>query len=143
RLNRDLAPGTTITRRHIEELFAYPTPLYLIRIDGETLTRVANQAVRGWPGAGSWLQVGGFAFRHDASATAATRLTWIGPGARGVVAPRDPVLAVTGDYLLNPAAGDQDGYLMLNQGQIVRECSLNDGRLDLKDLVVRELRAAE
>lgn len=29
------------------------------------LMKVAEHSVRGWPGSGSWLQIAGFAFRHD------------------------------------------------------------------------------
>jgi 2',3'-cyclic-nucleotide 2'-phosphodiesterase (5'-nucleotidase family) len=141
RLNHDLPAGTTITRRHVEELFAYPTPLYLVKIDGATLQQVAEQSTHGWPGSGSWLQIGGFAFRHDTSARTARDLTWItGRGPRTVL-PTDTFLAVTGDYLINPDAGDQDGYVMLSRDQIVKECPENG--VDLKQLVVRDLQAAE
>ena len=64
RLNQDI-PAGPITRRTIEELFAYPAPLYLLRLKGSTLQQVAAHAVDGWPGAGNWLQVSGFAFEHD------------------------------------------------------------------------------
>lgn len=141
RLNRDLPAQTAITRRHIEELVAYPTPLHLVKIDGATLMKVAEQSVRGWPGSGSWLQISGFAFRHDTAARTATDVTWLGPGGPRPVAPADEVLAVVGDYLVNPDIGDQDGYQMLSRDQIVTGCPI-DG-LDLKTLVVRALRAAE
>lgn len=140
RLNHDLPAGTTITRRHVEELFAYPTPLYLVKIDGATLQQVAEQSAHGWPGSGSWLQIGGFAFRHDEAARTARDLTWItGRGPRTVL-PTDTFLAVTGDYLINPDT-DQDGYVMLSRDQIVKECPENG--VDLKELVVRDLKAAE
>ena len=141
RLNRDIEAGTTITRRHIEELFAYPTPLYLLKIDGSLLQQVAGQAVRGWPGSGSWLQIGGFAYRHDQEGKRALDLTWLGARRGEAVAPGDTVLAVTGDYLVNPDIGDQDGYQFLTQEQIVRECAATG--VDLKELVVRDLKAAE
>lgn len=141
RINSDLPKGTTLTRRHIEELFAYPTPLYLLKIDGATLARVAEQSVRGWPGAGSWLQVGGFGFRHDTRRRLASDVTWLGSSVPRPVAPSDSVLAVTGDYLINPDIGDQDGYQMLNRSQVVGECAVNG--TDLKTLVVRDLKAAE
>ncbi len=141
RINQDLPAGTTITRRHLEELFAYPTPLHLLRIDGATLAKVADQSVRGWPGAGSWLQIGGFGFRHDTARRTASDLTWLGGKDDRPVRPDESVLAVTGDYLVNPEAGDQDGYQMLSRAQIVGECAI-DG-LDLKALAIRELKAAE
>jgi hypothetical protein len=102
------------------------------------LSKVADHAVRGWPGSGTWLQVGGFAFRHDTEARTASQLTWLGSGPRRPIASTDSILAVTGDYLVNPNA-DQDGYLMLNQGQII-DCPSNG--IDLKDVVIAELKAA-
>jgi 2',3'-cyclic-nucleotide 2'-phosphodiesterase (5'-nucleotidase family) len=141
RINGDLPAGGTIIRRHIEELFAYPTPLYLLKIDGATLTRVAEQSVRGWPGSGTWLQIAGFAFRHDTVGRTATSLTWLGSGKARPVAPGEEVLAVTADYLINPDIGDQDGYLMLNRSQVVKECAVNG--LDLKARMIRDVKEAE
>ena len=141
RINRDLSRGTEVTRRHIEELFAYPTPLYLLRLDGSTLLKVTDHSVRGWPGSGTWLQIGGFAFRHDTKGRTVSGLAWLDAGPSRSVLAADSVLAVTGDYLINPDIGDQDGYQMLSRGQIVSDCAVNG--LDLKDLVIRDLKAAE
>ena len=141
RINGDLAAGSDIMRRHVEELFAYPTPLYLLKIDGATLLKVAEQSVRGWPGSGTWLQIAGFAFRHDTAHRSASGLAWLGAGKARAVAPGEPVLAVTADYLINPDIGDQDGYQMLNRGQVVAGCAANG--VDLKTLVIRDIRAAE
>ena len=139
RLNQDLAPGA-ITRRSIEELFAYATPVHLIRIDGSLLEQVADHAVRGWPGSGSWLQIAGFAYVHDQSRDA-KNLTLFAPGGDRPVDPAEPLLLVTGDYMVNPQAGDQDGYEMLSLGQVVKDCAA-DGK-DLKDIVLEGLAAAE
>ncbi len=141
RLNRDLPAQTVITRRDIEELIAYPTPLHLVKIDGATLMKVAEQAVRGWPGSGSWLQISGFAFRHDTTARAASDVTWLLPSGPRPVRDTDEVMAVVGDYLVNPDTGDQDGYQMLNPAQIVTDCPTEG--LDLKTLVIRALQAEE
>jgi 2',3'-cyclic-nucleotide 2'-phosphodiesterase (5'-nucleotidase family) len=140
RINRDIPRGATITRRHIEELFAYATPLYLLRLDGATLLKVAEQSVRAWPGNGSWLQIAGFAFRHDLANRSASGLTWLRSPPIRPVAPGDPVLAVTSDYLINPEIGDQDGYQMLERSQIVSGCARNG--VDVKDLVIQDLKAA-
>lgn len=141
RINGDLPAGGILTRQHVEELFAYPTPLYLLRLDGTTLMKVAEQSVRGWPGSGTWLQIAGFAFRHDTAKRSASDLTWIAPAVSRAVAPGDGVLAVTSDYLINPDVGDQDGYQMLDRGQIVGACALNGA--DLKAIVIKDIRAAE
>jgi 2',3'-cyclic-nucleotide 2'-phosphodiesterase (5'-nucleotidase family) len=141
RINRDLMKGTTITRRHVEELFAYPTPLHLLKLDGATMAKVADQSVRGWPGSGTWLQIAGFAYRHDTARRTASSLTWISPSKARPMAATDTVLAVASDYVVNPTVGDQDGYLMLNQSQIVPSCPA-DG-VDLKAVVIKALKVAE
>ena len=140
RLNQDLAAGP-VTRRHVEELFAYPTPLYLLKIDGATLKKVAEQATRGWPGSGSWLQIAGFAFVHDSSARTARQVTLLTPQSARAVRDDETILAVTGDYLINPDIGDQDGYQMLDQNQVVDGCAANGQ--DLKKIVEAALQRAE
>jgi 2',3'-cyclic-nucleotide 2'-phosphodiesterase (5'-nucleotidase family) len=141
RLNQDLEAGTVLTRRQVEELFGYPSPLALVRLDGSTLQAVADHALRGWPGSGSWLQISGFAFRHDTAAKAARELTLIGAdGAGRAVTPGEEILAVTSDFLINPDSGDQDGFLMLDPSRIV-ECPANG--TELQALVVAALRRSE
>jgi 2',3'-cyclic-nucleotide 2'-phosphodiesterase (5'-nucleotidase family) len=141
RLNQDLDAGTQITRRHVEELFAYPTPLYLLRLDGATLEKVAAQAARGWPGSGSWLQIAGWAYVHDQEARSANGVTLLTARGQRPISPAEPVLVVTNDYVINPEIGDQDGYTMLSRDQIVASCAANGQ--DLKEIVVRDLKAAE
>jgi 2',3'-cyclic-nucleotide 2'-phosphodiesterase (5'-nucleotidase family)/ubiquinone/menaquinone biosynthesis C-methylase UbiE len=140
RLNQDLPAGTKITRRHVEELFGYETPLRLVRIDGAILQQVIEQAVRGWPGSGTWLQISGFAWVHDTAGKKAGGLTLLTPQGPRPVRPDDEILAAVDDYLVNPEIGDQDGYDMLEPDRIVRSCAA-DGR-DLKQVVVDALRAA-
>jgi 2',3'-cyclic-nucleotide 2'-phosphodiesterase (5'-nucleotidase family) len=141
RLNQDLPAGTRITRRHVEELFGYETPLRLIRIDGATLQKVAEQSLRAWPGSGSWLQISGFAWIHDTQGQTATGLTLLTPQGPRPVRPDEEILAAVDDYLVNPEIGDQDGYVMLQPSQIVGSCAA-DGR-DLKTAVETALRAAQ
>ena len=141
RLNQDLPAGTRITRRHVEELFGYETPLRLVRIDGATLQKVAEQSLRAWPGSGSWLQISGFAWVHDTQGKTATGLTLLTPQGPRPVRPDEEILAAVDDYLVNPEIGDQDGYIMLQPSQIVGSCAA-DGR-DLKKVVETALRAAQ
>lgn len=140
RLNQDLPAGTRITRRHVEELFAYPTPLHVIRIDGATLQKVVDHAVQYWPGSGSWLQISGFAYVHDTDGKAARNLTLLTPEGARPVRPDETILAATNDFLINPQAGNQDGYTMLGPAQKVADCAA-DGH-DLKEVVETALRAA-
>lgn len=140
RLNQDLAAGP-VTRRQVEELFAYETPLYLLKIDGATLKQVAAQATYGWPGSGSWLQIAGFAWVHDQTARTARQVTLLAPGGDRAVRDDETVLAVVGDYMINPDIGDQDGYVMLDRSQVVDGCAANGQ--DLKQIVVAALKKAE
>ena len=140
RLNQDVAPGP-ITRRTVEELFAYPAPLYLLRIDGRTLEAVARQAIAGWPGSGNWLQISGFAFVHDTAGRDVSGVELTTLSGRRPVRPDEEILVVTNDYLIDPTMGNQDGFTMLNEGMVVQECAAN-GK-DLKnDIVVAALAAA-
>lgn len=141
RLNNDLPAGTVLTRRHIEELFAYPSPMHLLKIDGAALVKVAEQSVRGWPGAGSFVQIAGFGFRHDRPGRTVSDVSWLDARGPRRVQAAEPVLAVTVDYLINPDVGDQDGYSMLNRDQVQKGCGAEG--LDIKDLLIRELKAAE
>lgn len=141
RLNQDLPAGTKITRRHVEELFGYETPLRLIRIDGAILQQVVEHATQGWPGSGSWLQLSGFAWVHDTAGKTAADLTLLTPQGPRRVRPDEEILAAVDDYLVNPEIGDRDGYIMLDPSRIVRSCAA-DGR-DLKQVVVDALHAAE
>lgn len=140
RLNQDLAAGP-VTRRHAEELFAYETPLYLLKINGATLKQAAEQATRAWPGSGSWLQISGFAFVHDQQARTARQVTLLAPEGHRAVRDDEAVLAVVGDYLINPDIGDQDGYVMLDRSQVVDGCAANGQ--DLKEIFKAAIKAAE
>ncbi|MCG6872468.1 MAG: bifunctional metallophosphatase/5'-nucleotidase [Gammaproteobacteria bacterium] len=137
RLNYDLPPGN-ITHQQIAELFAYPAPLYLIQIDGRTLKQVAQRAVSEYPGQGRWLQIAGFAFRHNVNTGEAGALTLLTDSGPRAVRDEEPILAVTGNFLLDPSIGDQDGYTMLGKHQVV------DPRTppDLRDRMLAALRTA-
>ncbi len=141
RLNQDLPAGTRLTRRHVEELFAYPSPLRLVRIDGATLQQALEHAVSFWPGSGSWLQISGFAYEHDTTGKAALKLTLLAAEGARPIRPDETILVATNDFLVDPEAGNQDGYTMLDiNRQKVAGCAA-DGR-DLKEVVVNALKAA-
>lgn len=141
RLNQDIVPGP-ITLADVEGIFQYSLELRLLEINGATLQKVADRAVKQWPGAGHWLQVAGFGFHHDSAQETATQLTlWTAEGPRPLD-PSERILAVTGDYLVNPKldndgnpTSDQDGYTMLSLNQVVGETG------DLKRLVFAALAA--
>ena len=91
-----------------------------------------------WPGSGRWLQVAGMAFRHDPDRTRADRLTLFTDAGARPVRDDERILAVTGTYLIDEA-GDQDGYRMLNRGQVVPG---SPHQRNLKALVAEALEAA-
>lgn len=109
RLNRDLVAGP-VTRQDIEEIFAYPSPLVRVEIDGATLEKVVARAVEEWTGNGHWLQISGFAWAHDPAAGTATRLTWLASGKP--IGKAERIVAVVPSFLADPKTG-QDGYTML------------------------------
>ncbi len=119
RLNQDLPAGAAITERTLGELFAYPSRLALIRISGSMLQQVIEHAITDWTGNGRWLQIAGFAWQHDVPKAKAGNLTLLTPDGPRPVRPDEDIIAVVSDYLVNPAM-DQDGYTMLNQGEILR-----------------------
>ncbi len=140
RLNQDLPAGTVLTRRHLEELLQYETKLLLLRIPGSTLIQVAEHAARGWPGTGSWLQISGFTFEHDPTGRTVRNVSLLTPEGPRAVRPSEEILAVTNQFLVDPAQGDQDGYQMLGLAQVVSDCSVNG--LDLKKRALEAIAAS-
>lgn len=136
RLNQDLPAGTQLTQNHLLDLFAYPSPLVLIRLDGATLQRIAERSVQDWTGNGWWLQIAGFAFRHHPATGQVSDLTRLTPQGPRPVRPDEPILAVTNDFLANA----QDGYTMIEPSQRLTEVQ---GAPDLRELVADALRRAE
>jgi 5'-nucleotidase len=56
RLNQDLAAGSDIIRRHLEELIGFPTALRVYKVPHDKLRKALANAVSK-PGSGRWLQV--------------------------------------------------------------------------------------
>lgn len=137
RLNYNISAGN-IARSHIDTLFAYPTPLALIKITGKQLQDVINHAITDWTGNGRWLQISGFAFRHDPDKQLATELSLITPAGLRPIRPDETILAVTNEYLINKA-GDRDGYFMLDESLVVDKTMV---RPDLKQVLVKRLKSA-
>ncbi|SEH09173.1 bifunctional metallophosphatase/5'-nucleotidase [Candidatus Venteria ishoeyi] len=119
RLNRDIPVDEIITRKTLNELFAYPAKLALIKIKGATLQRVINRAIQDWAGNGHWLQISGFAFRHNPETNTADQLSLIEASGIRPISPDETLLAVVNDFLLDPGKGNQDGYDMLSSKMII------------------------
>lgn len=137
RLNQDIPAKTDITRRHIEETFQFSSYLRRVRVTGAILQRALEHSAAGWTGEGKWLQVAGFAFRHDPSTQKVDRLTLLAPDGPRPIRPDEELLLVTGSYLVDPDRGDQDGYSMLTPEMVIPDSD----PLTLKDLVVQKLEA--
>lgn len=137
RLNQDI-PAGNVTRKHIDTLFAYPARLTMIRLTGQQLQQVVNHAITDWTGNGRWLQLSGFAFRHDPDKGTAEQLSLVTPQGIRPVQPDETILAVVNDYLID-TNGDQDGYTMLSDKLIVDPAQ---PRIELKDQVVAKLQLA-
>lgn len=135
RLNRNIAAGP-LTRQVVEELFAYPSPLTVVELDGATLLKVAQRAVTDWTGQGHYLQIAGFAFRFDPTTGAVSGLSLREGGRYRAVRPDEKIRAVTLDFLLDPKKG-QDGYTMLVPSMVRKGPSV-----DLKDGFFQRLAAA-
>lgn len=137
RLNQDLAAGSEIRRRHLEELFGFPTPLALLRIKGKTLREVAAHAIDDWPGAGNWLQIAGFSFVHDTAGKTISDLQLVTPQGPRPVTDDEDILVVVNRFLWDKDQGNQDYYTMLKKEMVVEDCAVNG--TDLKSGIVRPL----
>lgn len=124
RINQNVPPGD-VTRLHIEETFQYPSDLEVLVINGAILQEVVNNAVTDWTGNGRWLQIAGFAFRHDPATETADQLTLLSDGEPRRIQPDDEIIAVVPSYV----AGGGDGYSMLEDAK----------RLNIKPPTLREL----
>ena len=134
RLNQDLPPGA-ISRRHVEEIFQFPSYLRVLDVKGAVLQKMLDHSVSDWTGNGKWLQVAGVAFRHDPETETADRLTLLTPEGPRSIDPDETLRIVSGDYI----AGGKDGYVMLGEDQWVET---GQDLLNLKELTLSGLAAA-
>lgn len=138
RLNQNIPAGGRLTLRHVGEIFAYLSPLRLVRIDGATLEKVVAQSARS-SGSGAWLQISGLAFRYNRQTQGVSSVTLLTADGPRAIAPDEEILAVTSDYLVN-RDNDQDGYdKILGPHQIV---PYPGEPFELRDLVVAGWKAA-
>ena len=135
RLNQTLPQGTVITRRHVDELFAYANDLRLIRVSGAMLQQMIERSVTQWDGNGWFLQIAGFAYRFDPKTGRVGDLTLLTPDGPKPIRPEDELLGVTNDFLTDPKSG-QDGYTMLTADRLV---PIKRKVPSLRDLVIEAL----
>jgi 2',3'-cyclic-nucleotide 2'-phosphodiesterase (5'-nucleotidase family) len=133
RLNQNIAAGSPITSGHLEAMFAYPSPLKLIRISGKTLKQMLAHDIDKWTANGHWLLISGFRFTHDPEKQQFFHLTHTDGRP---VTDEEEILLVVPDYLISPRS-DHDGYTMINDSMVV-DCPINGTQL--KDLLIQRLR---
>jgi 5'-nucleotidase len=114
-------------------MFAYPNTLKLIRIKGSILQQIVSHAVEDWTGRGYWLQISGFAYRHDPEAQTADSLTLLTPNGARPIKPDEELLAVTNSFL----AEGGDGYHWLPSQDVMNL----EASPDLKEVVIKNLLA--
>ncbi len=136
RLNQNIPAGTELTRRHLDELFAYPNDLRLVELDGRTLQQVIERAVSDWQGNGWFLQIAGFAYSFDPASGRVGDLTLLTDQGPRPIGPDERILAVTNDFLTDPRFG-QDGFTMLTPDRLRPIASQPPS---LRDLVLQALR---
>jgi 2',3'-cyclic-nucleotide 2'-phosphodiesterase (5'-nucleotidase family) len=130
RLNQNISAGSVITQRHIEELIAYPTTLFLVEVSGETIFSMLTHSVDRWSGNGWFLQVSGISFTQDPESGSVSEVQL----ANGTPIDRNgKYKMVVNDYLLNPRY-DQDGYTMLSADMMI-----SNRMVDLRDLLLDDL----
>lgn len=114
RLNQNI-PAGAINHWQVNGLFQYEVPLVLTPITGKQLIAALNHSIENWTGTGWYLQVSGVAFKHNVAEQKAEQISLVNAdGTLTLVTDTTPIMAVLGDYIANPAKGDQDGYTMFN-----------------------------
>ncbi len=133
RLNQNITAGSAITSGHMEAMFAYPSPLMLIQIDGKTLKAMLQHDIDKWTANGHWLLIAGFGFTHDPKKQKFFNLHY----ADGrPVKDTDSLRLVVPEYLISPHS-DHDGYHVIDADMVV-PCQLNG--TELKTLLIERLR---
>jgi 2',3'-cyclic-nucleotide 2'-phosphodiesterase (5'-nucleotidase family) len=109
-VNQDIPPGP-ITQRDLEELLPYDSELVQIELDNNQLDQILERATKDWSGKGYWLQISGFAFKHDPRKVEGHRVDAISllQGGKMMKLPDRPLQAITYKYLVKGG----DGYDML------------------------------
>lgn len=136
RLNQDIPAGAQVTRRHVEETFQYPSGLKRVRLTGAVLQQAVEHSVDGWTGQGKWMQVSGFAFRHDPDTGVVDGLTLLSGEQPRRIEPDETLVAVVPGYL----AGGNDGYKMLQPDMVIEDAGPMP---TLRDLVVQGLESTK
>ncbi|WP_198538241.1 bifunctional metallophosphatase/5'-nucleotidase [Marinicella sediminis] len=124
RLNQNIPAGASITVKHLEEMFPYPSDLRLIEFDSGLFQSILNHSISSWTANGHWLQIAGFAYIHNPVEQTASHVHLKKHDSTTLP---DTIRAVVPYYLI-AEGGDQDGYTMLNES-MQQACSSNGTEL--------------
>ncbi len=138
RLNQNIPAGTELNEWYLNGIFQYPVDLRLLEISGKTLKQVLMRSVEDWTGNGWFLQVSGFAFRHDTKTQQISDLNLVdSEGNLTPVKDDDMIVASVNNYIADPSIADQDGYTMLN---LDYQVAYADKLIALKQVVVDDIK---
>ena len=135
RTNGDFEAGDELRERDVAEIFAFPTVMKLLAIDGATLRQMLEHSVSDWTGSGHWLQVSNISFHHDVVTNEVSQISIFHQGGWRPLEDAETVHLALLEYLVDPT-GSQDGYTMINTSQVVSTL----GELD--DVVRSALRSS-
>jgi 2',3'-cyclic-nucleotide 2'-phosphodiesterase (5'-nucleotidase family) len=118
RTNGNFEAGAELRERDVAEIFAFPTVMKLLEVDGATVRQVLEHSVSDWTGSGHWLQLSNIAFRHDVLGGSVSQVSLLHDGQWRPLDDAETVHLALLEYLVDPT-GSQDGYTMLNPSQVV------------------------
>jgi len=134
RLNYNIAANSTITRKHIEGMFPYPSDLKLIKINGKILKQMITHNIDKWTANGHWLLISGIKYKHDPEAQKFSQLRW---SKNDILIQDDEIFtAIVPQYLID-ANTDHDGYTMINESML-QNCNKNGA--NLKQLIINRIK---
>jgi 2',3'-cyclic-nucleotide 2'-phosphodiesterase (5'-nucleotidase family) len=133
RLNHNIAANSAITRKHIEGIFAYPSNLQLIQINGKILKQMLTHTIDMWTANGHWLLVSGIQYTHNPDMQQFSQLKWSKNGQ--IIEDKEVFTIIVPQYLID-ANTDHDGYHMINESMI-QDCKKNGS--SLKQLIVNRI----
>lgn len=134
RLNHNISANSSITRKHIEGMFPYPSNLKLIQINGKILKQMLTHTIDKWTANGHWLLVSGIKFIHNPATQQFSQLRWAKDNT--LILDEQTLLVVVPNYLIS-AKTDHDGYSMINE-KMLQECGKNGS--SLKQLVINQIK---
>ncbi len=134
RLNYNIQAGSSITRKHIEGMFPYPSDLKQIKINGSILKQMLTHTIDLWTANGHWLLVSGIKYTHNPENQSFNNLRWADNNK--TITDKETFTIIVPQYLID-ANTDHDGYDMIDESMI-QDCDKNGS--SLKQLVINRIK---